>query len=1074
MRKRIVTLITSLAMIFTAVFPVTELKAAEVEAKTAGTTYYVSTIHGKDSNDGTSQDAPFYSLSKINHLDLQPGDHILLECGSVFTNGYLHLFNQSGTAEAPIVIDQYGTGNAPIIDTNGQGVWFQNYGYRLDNTWHKYQGYVSSSILLYDSEYIEVQNLEIVNQSSEIDTEYNAVDMMDRTGVAAVAQDAGTVDHIHLKNLNIHDVTGNVYDKHMNNGGIYFTVYMPHDAQTEDKADGTKNFVSSKTGVSRFNDVLIEDCSVINTNRWGIAVGYTALWGKFAGNMEITDEEIAKYGSTNVVIQNNYVKDAGGDSITLMYCDKPLVQYNVSDGAARQMHSGDYGPQGETQRFAAGIWPWKCKDAVFQYNEAFDTKNVNNENGDGQAWDADWSDGTIYQYNYSHHNGGGCLMVCLNEAYRTTFRYNISQNDMRSVLDTFGSPKAHIYNNVFYVAENVPIYRDRSGGEALLENNIFYYSGETPRTENWTVGNNKTYSNNLYYNYENVPADAAGVNVAKGTQIFEDAGNAPDAPSASGQVREHEDPEAVSVFDGYMLAENSPAIGAGKVIADANGYDPSTVDFFGNDLTGVTAFDIGAHQHQEGSGERPQKPSKPAKPEILETTEHTVQISFSAADETGKITGYKIKNGDEILVDLTGDELAEATDGQKVTITIEGLEAGTEYTLSLVAYNEKGTESSPQTFTFTTEESQTGDGQPKKPSKPEVLETTEHTVRISFTAADDADNVKGYKIKNGDKVLVDLTGDALKAATEGQKITITAEKLEAGTKYTLSLVAYNEKGTESSPQTFEFTTKEEAQTGDPETKPEKPAVPTISGITQTEATLSWTASADAQGVLGYRIRNGSSLLLNLTGKSLTSATNAATKKITVKILNLKAGTTYNLSLTAYNKNGESVPQTFKFTTKKAVTPVVKPGSLKLNQTSLLLYTKKETSAVLKATVSNISGSVTWTSSNPSVAAVANGTVTAKKAGTAVITAAVGKYKATCTVTVKKPSITVKKSITVRRGKKVKLKVKAVPSGKITYQTNKKKIATVNKKGVIKGIKKGSCKITVKCNGVKKVVKIKVK
>lgn len=969
MRKRIVTLITSLAMIFTAVFPVTELKAAEVEAKTAGTTYYVSTIHGKDSNDGTSQDAPFYSLSKINHLDLQPGDQILLECGSVFTNGYLHLFNQSGTAEAPIVIDQYGTGSDPIIDTNGQGVWFQNYGYRLDNTWHKYQGYVSSSILLYDSEYIEVQNLEIVNRFSKIDTEYNAVDMMDRTGVAAVAQDAGTVDHIHLKNLNIHDVTGNVYDKHMNNGGIYFTVYMPHDAQTEDKANGTKNFVSSKTGVPRFNDVLIEDCSVINTNRWGIAVGYTALWGKFADDKVISDEDIAKYGSTNVVIQNNYVKDAGGDSITLMYCDKPLVQYNVSDGAARQMHSGDYGPQGETQRFAAGIWPWKCKDAVFQYNEAFDTKNVNNENGDGQAWDADWSDGTVYQYNYSHHNGGGCLMVCLNEAYRTTFRYNISQNDMRSVLDTFGSPKAHIYNNVFYVAENVPIYRDRSSGEALLENNIFYYSGETPKNENWTVGNNKTYSNNLYYNYANVPTDAAGVNVPKGTQIFEDAGNAPDAPSVSGEVRKHEDPEAISVFDGYMLAENSPAIGAGKVIVDANGYDSSTVDFFGNDLTEATAFDIGAHQHQDESGEQPQKPSKPAKPEILETTEHTVQISFAAADETEKITGYKIKNKEEVLVDLTGDELEEATDGQEVTVTVDGLEAGTKYTLTLVAYNGKGTESSPQTFTFTTKET---------------------------------------------------------------------------------------------------------QTGDPETKPQKPAVPTVSGITQTEATVSWTASADTENVIGYRIRNGNSVLLNLTGTSLASATNAATKKITTKIRNLKAGTTYSLSLAAYNKNGESVPQTFKFTTKKAAAPVVNSGSLKLNQTSLLLYTKKETSAVLKATVSNISGSVTWTSSDPSVAAVANGTVTAKKAGTAVIMAAAGKYKATCTVTVKKPSITVKKSITVRRGKKVKLKVKAVPSGKITYQTSKKKIATVNKKGVIKGIKKGSCKITVKCNGVKKVVKIKVK
>ena len=1078
MRKRVVTLITALAMILTAVIPGTTPQAAEINAKATGTTYYVSTIHGKDSNNGTSQNTPFYSLQKINHLDLQPGDKILLECGSVFTNGYLHLFEQSGSAEAPIVIDQYGTGEAPVIDTNGQGVWFQNYGQRLDNTWHQYQGYVSSSILLYDSEYIEIQNLEIVNEAPQIDTVYNATDMMNRTGVAAVAQDAGTIDHIHLKNLNIHDVIGNVYNKHMNNGGIYFTVYLPHDAQMGTPSENQAEFISSQTGISRFNDVLIDGCSVVNTNRWGIAVGFTALWNKYT-NMEISDEDIAKYGSTNVVIRNNYVKDAGGDSITLMYCDKPLVEYNVSDGAARQMHSGDYGPQGETQRFAAGIWPWKCKDAIFQYNEAFDTKNVNNENGDGQAWDADWSDGTIYQYNYSHHNEGGCLMVCQSQAYRTTFRYNISQNDMRSVLDPCGNPKAHIYNNVFYVADGVPIYRERSNGEAVLENNIFYYSGETPKQENWTIGN-KTYSNNLYYNYANVPTDKAAVKVNKGTQVFVDAGSAPDAVSSSCTVRKHEDPETASVFDGYRLSENSPAIGAGKVIEDANGYDSSAVDFFGNDLSDVTTFDIGAYQYQEGMGGQPQKPSKPSVPEIGETTDSTVEISWMA-DETGKVKGYILKNGNDVLMDLSGEELEAATDGQKITITLEELEAGTDYTLTLAAYNENNVESEPRTITFTTaDEGQTGGDRPEKPSKPEIGKITESTVELSWAAADSAEKIKGYKIKNGEDVIKDLTGEELKTATAGQKITITLEGLKAGTDYTLKLIAYNEQGAESASQTITFKT-EESQTGGQNQKPQKPALPAVNGIAQTEATVSWTASADTDNVIGYRIRNGNTQLLDLTGAGLTAATNTTTKKVTAKLKNLKAGTKYALSLTAYNQNGESEPQTFTFTTKSAATttkpvpkPVPKPASIKLSQTSLVLYTKKETSSILKATVSNLTGAVKWTSSNPSVATVSGGTVKAIKAGTAVITAAVGNYKAACTVTVKKPSIKVKKSFTVRKGKKVKMKVTVVPTGKITYKSSKKKIATVNKRGVIKGVKKGSCKITIKCNGVKKVVKIKVK
>ncbi len=1066
MRKRIVTLITALAMLCSAVSPVMELKA-QTKAQETGTTYYVSTLHGKDTNSGTSQNEPFYSLQKINHQNLGPGDRILLEAGSVFTNGYLHLFGQSGSEEAPIVIDRYGEGADPIIDTNGQGVWFQNYGQRLDNAWHKYQGYVSSSILLYDTEYIEIQNLEIVNDNPEIDTVYNATDMMDRTGVAAVAQDKGTIDHIHLKNLKIHDVIGNVYNKHMNNGGIYFTVYLPHDAQMGTPSDNKADFISSETGISRYNDVLIEGCSVINTNRWGIAVGYTGFWNKFT-NMEISDEDIAKYGSTNVVIRNNYVKDAGGDSITLMYCDKPLVEYNVSDGAARQMHSGDYSPQGETQRFAAGIWPWKCKDAVFQYNEAFDTQNVNNENGDGQAWDADWSDGTIYQYNYSHNNGGGCLMVCLNEAYRTTFRYNVSQNDLRAVLDTFGSPKAHIYNNVFYIAENVPVYRDRSNGEALLENNIFYYSGNEEKEENWTVGNNKTYKNNLYYNYANTPTDVAGVIAAKGTQVFEDPGKAPE--STTGKLNEHEDPEIASVFDGYKLADNSPAIGVGKEVEDANGYEPSEKDFFGNDITEVTVFDIGAYQHPEETGERPQRP---ARPEIGETTEHTVSISWAIGEDAAQIKGYKIKDGKTVIKDLTGDELAAATSGATISITLEGLNSGTEYTFGIVAYDANGTESLPRTVKFKTAGQQGGEEpnppdpiKPPTPAKPEEGEVTENSAQIIWAAPENLTGIAGYKIKNGEKVLKDLTGEELASAIKDGKVSVTIDGLQAGTNYTLTIIAYDENGVESSPVTIQVKTSGSAAIVNT-SKPSMPAKPSVSGISQTGATVSWAMAASSEAVTGYKIKKGNAILLNITGQALKNATRAG--KVTAKIGNLKAGTSYSLSLIASNKNGDSAARAFTFKTASALEP-----SIKLDQTKLTLYTKAKKNATLKAVVANIKGTVTWTSSNPKVATVSNGKVTAKKAGTAVITATVGSVKAICNVTVKKPTIKVKKSVSVRKGKKLKLKVKATPSGKITYKSKNKKIATVTKKGSIKGIKKGSCTITVKCNGVTKKVKVKVK
>lgn len=570
MKKKLLSMITALAVIVSSIAPGITVSAAADQEATTGTTYYVSTLNGKDSNDGTSESNAFYSLQKINELTLQPGDRVLLESGSEFTNGYLHLYEQSGSPESPIVIDKYGDGNNPVINTNGQGIWYQNYGGMLDNVNHVFKGYVSSSVLLYDSEYIEIKNLEITNRGPKIETVYNNQKVMERTGVAAIAQNKGTVDHIYLNQLNIHDVIGNVYDKHMDNGGIQMNVLKPKNEEA--------------TGISRYNDVKIENCYLDNVNRWGIAIGYTAYFDKFAGTA-IPDDVIAKYGHGNVEIRNNYVKEAGGDAITTMYCDRPLIEYNVSDGAARQINDADYIATGQG-KVAAGIWPWKCKDAVFQYNEAFDTYF----NGDGQAWDADSGDGTIYQYNYSHNNGGGCVMFCLQQSYRNIFRYNISQNDLSGVINAPAQPDSHIYNNVFYVKEGVPFIRPgMTGGVMNVENNIIYYAGDQAKTESWTLnGTRASYSNNLYYNYANIPGDDENaVNVTAGTQVFEDPGKAPSA--TNGVINSHEDPSQKTVFDGYKLAENSPAINAGKVIQD-NGEQ----DFFGNEITGIP--DIGAHE----------------------------------------------------------------------------------------------------------------------------------------------------------------------------------------------------------------------------------------------------------------------------------------------------------------------------------------------------------------------------------------------------------------------------------------------------------------------------------------------
>ena len=75
MKKRIFTALLSLIVFVTAI-PGTQVSAEE--STSVGTTYYVSTIDGNDTNDGLSENKAFYSLQKINELTLQPGDKVLL------------------------------------------------------------------------------------------------------------------------------------------------------------------------------------------------------------------------------------------------------------------------------------------------------------------------------------------------------------------------------------------------------------------------------------------------------------------------------------------------------------------------------------------------------------------------------------------------------------------------------------------------------------------------------------------------------------------------------------------------------------------------------------------------------------------------------------------------------------------------------------------------------------------------------------------------------------------------------------------------------------------------------------
>ncbi|MFG6392651.1 MAG: Ig-like domain-containing protein [Lachnospiraceae bacterium] len=165
--------------------------------------------------------------------------------------------------------------------------------------------------------------------------------------------------------------------------------------------------------------------------------------------------------------------------------------------------------------------------------------------------------------------------------------------------------------------------------------------------------------------------------------------------------------------------------------------------------------------------------------------------------------------------------------------------------------------------------------------------------------------------------------------------------------------------------------------------------------------------------------------------------------------------------------------------------------LKLKKNKITL--KKGQKAKIKIT-SKLTTSVTYKSLKPSVATVSKkGVVTAKKAGKAVITVKANEVVKKVQVTVKKAGKTeegtestiktassvklgkdfklAKQSITLKKGQKLTIKKASGLSGKVTFKSLDKKIASVSVNGVVKAKKKGKTTILIKKG--KKTIKLKV-
>ncbi len=206
---------------------------------------------------------------------------------------------------------------------------------------------------------------------------------------------------------------------------------------------------------------------------------------------------------------------------------------------------------------------------------------------------------------------------------------------------------------------------------------------------------------------------------------------------------------------------------------------------------------------------------------------------------------------------------------------------------------------------------------------------------------------------------------------------------------------------------------------------------------------------------------------NASNKTITwetSNSDIATVDVNGKVTGIKEG---KVTITANAANNKSAKCTVN-----VIIPVTK---ISLNKTTLTLDVGKE--EVLKATITPNNASdknVTWSSSNTNVASVDNGKITAKKAGTATITAKSSNGKtATCTVTITQPVTGVKlnkTSTTLEVGKTETLTATVSPSDAtnkaVTWKSANDKIAKVDANGKVTAVKAGTVTIMVTTNNGK--------
>ncbi len=412
-------------------------------------------------------------------------------------------------------------------------------------------GLVTNTVQFNGQHHLELQDLHITNFGSAPEF---------RRAIYFQAEDMGPIEHLLLRRLEISDVNGVVdnTEASKNNGGIIFEI----------------------SGTARdtwFDTLVIEDCYIHDVDRTGIA--NLSTWS----NRTLTSST-NWVPSRNIIIRGNIFEQTGANALIVRVADKPLMEHNLFTHCAIK-GSGN------------ACFSFNTDGAVWQYNEACFTK-YNAGDDDAGGFDSDYkSTNTLIQYNYSHDNEWGAVLLTggptssggFNDG--TIIRYNLFVNNKHHEIKTSGNASnSYIYNNTVYNRPGMTgimlIWHKSWDGystDTRYYNNIFQVTSSGASVDlGGSSGNIFDY--NVFYGatIANEPADEHKLKLNPMLSLPDSAGYGSDTIS------------------GYRLHNGSPAINSAMVVSGNQGKDIE-----GTAVPMYQAPDRGAFEYNGPFGIRP-------------------------------------------------------------------------------------------------------------------------------------------------------------------------------------------------------------------------------------------------------------------------------------------------------------------------------------------------------------------------------------------------------------------------------------------------------------------------------------